>query len=97
MTRYQPFPLRVAARDLGVPASWLREQALAGAIPCLRAGSSLLFDLQLVRRILLERARGQMTPVSGNAGPADEGPAALTADGVAVGDPCDEVDDEGRA
>ncbi len=32
------------------------EQALAGALPCLRAGSCLLFDLRVVGRLLLERA-----------------------------------------
>ena len=54
----KPCSLRIAARDLGVPAAWLKAEAERGAIPCLRAGRQILFDLALVRRLLLERARG---------------------------------------
>lgn len=54
-----PHLLRVAARELGVPSSWLRAEAEKGAIPCLQAGKQLLFDISLVRRILLERARSE--------------------------------------
>lgn len=46
------------ARRLGVPASWLRREADAGRLPCVRAGSQRLFDSELVERVLLERARG---------------------------------------
>lgn len=63
----KPCSLRTAARDLGVPATWLKAEVERGAIPCLRAGTKLLFDLQLVRRLLLERARGE------KAAPADGG------------------------
>ena len=61
-------PLRIAARELDVPATWLRREADAGAIPCLRAGNVLLFDLTHVRQLLLERAR--QTPTG------EEDPAA---------------------
>jgi hypothetical protein len=36
-------PLRRAARQVGVPAKWLREQAEAGKVPGLRAGNRWLF------------------------------------------------------
>jgi hypothetical protein len=45
------------ARILCVPARWLRAEAEAGRIPHLRADTALLFDLETVERILLERAR----------------------------------------
>jgi hypothetical protein len=51
------FPLRTAAQLLSVPVAWLRGEADAGRVPCLRAGSAYLFDLDLVERLLLERAR----------------------------------------
>lgn len=50
-------PLSVIARLEGVPAIWLRDEADAGRIPCLRAGRRILFDRETVERILLDRAR----------------------------------------
>jgi hypothetical protein len=50
-------PLGVTARLLHVPAWWLRSEAEAGRIPHLRAGKVLLFDPDLVERLLIERAR----------------------------------------
>jgi hypothetical protein len=44
------------ARRLRVPVGWLRDEALAGRVPHLRAGRVLLFDLQTLERVLLERA-----------------------------------------
>jgi len=49
-------PLPKAARRLGVPARWLRNEALAGRVPALRAGSRLLFNVEAVRAALLARA-----------------------------------------
>ena len=46
---------RTAAR-LGVPAAWLRTEALAGRVPYLRAGRQLLFNPLAVETVLLERA-----------------------------------------
>lgn len=51
--------LSVAAASLGVTTKWLRSEADAGRIPHLKAGDRLLFDLETVERLLLERARGQ--------------------------------------
>jgi hypothetical protein len=50
-------PLNETARTLHVPTAWLRAEADAGRIPHLRAGKAYLFDLDLVERLLLERAR----------------------------------------
>jgi hypothetical protein len=35
----------------------LRDEALAGRVPALKAGKVLLFDPEAVERVLLERAR----------------------------------------
>lgn len=44
------------ARHLQLPSEWLRSEALAGRLPCLRAGRRLLFNADAVRRALLRRA-----------------------------------------
>jgi excisionase family DNA binding protein len=44
------------ARRLGVPVKWLRAEAEAGRIPCLRAGERLLFVADVVVATLVERA-----------------------------------------
>lgn len=50
-------PLGLAALRLKVPSTWLRGEALAGRVPCLQAGSRMLFDVAVVRELLAERAR----------------------------------------
>jgi hypothetical protein len=45
------------ARRLRVPTLWLRAEAEAGRLPCLKAGRVLLFDPETVERVLVERAR----------------------------------------
>ena len=57
-------PLGVTARLLQVPAGWLRAEAEAGRVPHLRAGKSFLFDVALVERLLLERARQEVPHAS---------------------------------
>jgi hypothetical protein len=54
-------PLGPMARRLRVTASWLRAEADAGRVPCLRAGSRYLFAPSVVERVLTERA-GQIRP-----------------------------------
>jgi excisionase family DNA binding protein len=44
------------ARRLRVPARWIRQEAEAGRIPHLKAGSQLLFNLGAVETVLAERA-----------------------------------------
>jgi excisionase family DNA binding protein len=44
-----------AARRLGVTGAWLRTEAEAGRLPCLRAGNRYLFDLDALTRALSER------------------------------------------
>jgi hypothetical protein len=53
----KPLYLGAMARQLRVPAKWLRAEADAGRIPHLRAGSALLFDPEVVERIVLDRLR----------------------------------------
>jgi hypothetical protein len=50
-------PLGPTARLLSVPVAWLRAEADAGRLPHLRAGSRYLFDVDMVERLLLDRAR----------------------------------------
>jgi hypothetical protein len=45
------------ARVLRVPVAWLRREAEAGRVPCLRADRVFLFDPDTVERVLLERAQ----------------------------------------
>jgi len=58
-------PLKVAAIRLGLPAAWLRAEAVAGRVPCLRAGRRLLVNPPAVERALLDRAR---QPAEGEVG-----------------------------
>lgn len=53
-------PLRRAAARLGVPIAWLKSEAAAGRVPCLRVGRRLLLNCDAVERALLERSM-QMT------------------------------------
>jgi hypothetical protein len=56
-TASQLVPIRLAARWLHVPLKWLRAEAEAGRIPCLRADKAILCDPAAVEAALLERAR----------------------------------------
>jgi hypothetical protein len=49
-------PLGPMARRLRVTTAWLRAEADAGRIPCLRAGARYLFAPDAVERVLSERA-----------------------------------------
>jgi hypothetical protein len=44
------------ARILRVHVRWLRAEADAGRLPCVRAETRYLFDRQLIEQTLLERA-----------------------------------------
>jgi hypothetical protein len=58
-------PLNLVARRLRVPVRWLRAEALAGRIPCLRAENQFLCDPAAVEAALLERARPPETTKGG--------------------------------
>jgi len=45
-----------AARRIGVTQAWLRHEAEAGRVPCLRADKRLLFDVEALQRALRGRA-----------------------------------------
>ena len=45
---------RAVAERLGVPESWVRESARSGAMPCVRLGRYVRFDLADVERWLEE-------------------------------------------
>jgi len=44
------------ARRLGVAQQWLRDQAKAGQVPCLRAGTRFLFNAEAVQKALADKA-----------------------------------------
>ena len=50
-------PVGPMARRVRVPAKWLRAEAEAGRIPCLKADKAILFDPNAVEAVLLDRAR----------------------------------------
>jgi hypothetical protein len=66
----QLITLNRAARLLRVPFRWLREEAEAGRIPCLRAGKAILCDFAAVEAALLLRARQTATPADEEAASA---------------------------
>ena len=47
---------------LQLPRPWLRAEALAGRIPCLKVGRKLLFNPDAVEKTLAERAAGGEAP-----------------------------------
>jgi len=53
----QLLPLNIVARRLRVPVRWLRAEAEAARIPCLRACNQFLCDVAAVEAALLQRAR----------------------------------------
>lgn len=54
-------PINIVARRLKVPVAWLRGEAEAGRIPCLRADKQVLCDHDAVEAALLDRARLPLT------------------------------------
>jgi hypothetical protein len=48
----KPLTLNQLSLRTGLPHDWLREQALAGNLPCLRVGDKLLFNLEAVQAAL---------------------------------------------
>jgi hypothetical protein len=63
------------ARLLGVTPRWLRAEAEAGRLPHLPADKTILFDADLVERLLAERARQPANAQAEGRGatPAEEG------------------------
>lgn len=49
-------PLGPMARRIRVTTTWLRAEADAGRVPCLKAGKRYLFAPEAVERTLAERA-----------------------------------------
>jgi hypothetical protein len=49
-------PLGRMARQLHVTSAWLRNEADAGRVPCLKAGNRYLFAPEVVERVLAARA-----------------------------------------
>jgi excisionase family DNA binding protein len=52
----EPITLNHLASELKLPKEWLREEAIAGRLPCLRIGRKLLFNLSAVNQALADRA-----------------------------------------
>ena len=59
MNERQLHTLRMLARRFtryGLSVAWLKAEAEAGRIPCLRAGRRMLFDAEAVETVLIRRA-----------------------------------------
>jgi len=50
-------PLHRLSQRLGLPSAWLKGEAEAGRVPCLRAGRRLLFNPKVVEETLIKRAQ----------------------------------------
>jgi hypothetical protein len=48
-------------RALNLPYDWLRREALASRLPCLKVGRQLRFNVQAVRAALADRAKEKTT------------------------------------
>lgn len=48
--------LRTLARKLQLPPAWLKAEALAGRLPCLKVGRQLRFNPAAVEAVLAQRA-----------------------------------------
>jgi len=53
----KPMKLTSLACRLGLPQGWLRDEALQGRIPCVKANDALLFDAEAVGLCLRQRAK----------------------------------------
>jgi hypothetical protein len=60
----RPIPLHRLAARLRLPSEWLKAEADAGRIPCLRVGRRTLFNPEAVERAIADLAAG---PAGGRA------------------------------
>jgi hypothetical protein len=58
-------PLGAMARQLGLRPTWLKAEAEGGRVPCLVADRLLLFNPDVVERLLAERAGQERLPPKG--------------------------------
>jgi len=59
MAKY--IPVQELARALRLPAAWLRREADAGRLPCIRAGKRRMFDIEAVVKALADRQATEST------------------------------------
>lgn len=52
-------PLHELSRRLGLPIAWLRAEANAGRIPCLKTARRLMFKVEEVESALAKRSAGK--------------------------------------
>lgn len=52
------------ARRLGVGVRWLRDEAVAGRIPCIKAGSKFIFEAKAVETEIACRAATERLEVA---------------------------------
>ena len=56
MIETPPIPLLSLSRETGLPARWLKTEAVAGRIPSLRIGRHFRFNLKAVQAAISARA-----------------------------------------
>lgn len=59
MTSSPLLNVHALARKLGLSAAWLKAEAAASRIPCLKIGRRLLFNPAAVESVLAARAAGE--------------------------------------
>lgn len=65
MSTSKPFvSLHTLSQQLGLPAAWIKAQAVAGKIPSLRTGRRLMFNQTDVQHVLLKRANSNAARVT---------------------------------
>lgn len=75
MNAEQLVSLRGLSRELKISIEWLKVEADAGRIPCLRAGRKRLFNAEAVRQALLRRAAGEDAPPAATEARGEEEPS----------------------
>ncbi len=55
----EPIPVSVAAKCLGVPTRWLKDQLETGQLPGLNTGGRFLVHAPTLSRLLLERLKAE--------------------------------------
>ena len=60
-----PETVNQLSRRLKLPTAWVRQEAKAGRLPCLRVGGRFLFSPSAVNQVLVERAAEDATLATG--------------------------------
>jgi len=74
MNNHKLLTLVAAARLVRLPTRWLKDEARAGRLPCLRVGTRILFDRASLERALARLAAGETHDDSAREGATEADP-----------------------